>query len=134
MRPTPADLRQIALFASLSSEDLARISTWLELRTAGPGTVLVGEGASGYSFFVLRSGSAIVHREGEELTTLTAGDFFGELAILGNGRRTASVTATTPVTLYVMFGTEFRRLEDELPAAAEQIRAAMAERVGRTGA
>ena len=79
---------------------------------------------------MLSSGAAAVTRDGEKVRMLGPGDFFGELALLGGGRRTATVTATEPSELVVMFGTEFRRLEQELPDAAGRIRAAIAERLG----
>jgi CRP/FNR family transcriptional regulator, cyclic AMP receptor protein len=82
---------------------------------------LTCEGASGYSFFVLRSGAATVTVDGDELRALGAGDFFGELALLGDGRRTATVTTTSPAQVLVLFGTEFRRLQQEHPEVAAQI-------------
>jgi CRP-like cAMP-binding protein len=132
MRPQPAELAQVPIFAALSTEELEAISRWFELRTASEDAVLVGERAAGYCFFVLQSGAAVVTRAGKELRRLGPGDFFGELAILGDGRRSASVIATEPVTLYVMFGTEFRRLEAEHPAVAGHVRNALANRIELT--
>jgi CRP-like cAMP-binding protein len=63
------------------------------------------------------------------VANLGPGDFFGEIAILGHGRRTATVTTTSPVTLLVMFGAEFRRLEAAHPDIASSIRRAMEERL-----
>jgi voltage-gated potassium channel len=60
---------------------------------------------------------------------LGPGDFFGEIAILGDGRRTATVTTTSPSQLLVMFGTEFRRLEHAHPEIAGRIEEAMRQRV-----
>jgi voltage-gated potassium channel len=82
---------------------------------------LTGEGASGYSFFILREGTATVTIDGIEVRTLEPGDFFGELAILGDGRRTATVTTTAPGRVLVLFGTEFRQLQHEYPELAAQI-------------
>jgi len=59
-----------------------------------------------------------------ELRLLGPGDFFGELSIVGEGHRTASVLATSPVTVWCMFGTRFRALEDQFPELAERIRSA----------
>jgi CRP-like cAMP-binding protein len=59
--------------------------------------------------------------------TLGPGDSFGELAILGDGRRTATVTTTSPAHVLVLFGTEFRRLQQEYPEAAERIESALRE-------
>jgi CRP-like cAMP-binding protein len=125
-RDTIADL---PLFASLTPGELTKVAGWAELRACSPGDCILGEGASGYSFFVICSGSAAVTRDEHELRRLGPGDFFGELAILGDGRRTATVTALEPTSVLAFFGTEFRRLEAELPAVAEQIRQTMARRV-----
>jgi CRP-like cAMP-binding protein len=125
----PVDtLTDLPLFSSLTPEERELVAGWAELRTASPGDRICGEGASGYSFFVLCSGAADVTHEGKELRALSAGDFFGELAILGDGRRSASVTAVEPSTMLVFFGTEFRRLEAELPEVAARIREAVEQR------
>jgi CRP-like cAMP-binding protein len=58
----------------------------------------------------------------EEIRQLGPGDFFGELSIVGDGRRTATVKATSPVTVWSMFGTQFRRLEQQFPEVAKRIR------------
>jgi CRP-like cAMP-binding protein len=129
----PSELRELPLFAALGDEELERVARWFELRRADAGERLCGEGASGYSFFVIRSGGASVTKDGEELRTLRRGDFFGELAFAGDGRRTATVVTTEPSELLVLFGTEFRRLEQELASVAEELRAAVDERRARVG-
>jgi CRP-like cAMP-binding protein len=128
MTVTPAILAELPLFSSCARDELDQVATWAEERTVSPGERILGEGASGYSFFVLQSGSAVVTRDGQELRRLAPGDFFGELAILGDGRRSATVTAVEPTRLLVLFGTEFRRLETELPQIAACIRQAVVER------
>ena len=65
----------------------------------------------------------------EELANLGPGDFFGELALAGDGRRTATVTATSSVTLAAMFGSQFRLLERDYPDTADRIRRAANERL-----
>jgi CRP-like cAMP-binding protein len=118
---TSEDLAGIALFESLEPEARAAIAPWFELQDVSPGVNLTGEGASGYSFFVLRDGAATVSIDGDQVRTLGAGDFFGELALLGDGRRTATVTTTSPAQVLVLFGTEFRRLQQEHPELAAEI-------------
>jgi voltage-gated potassium channel len=122
---TADDLARAPVFGSLGREELAMIAPWFELHEVSPGVNLTGEGAPGYSFFVLRDGAATVTINGIEVRTLGAGDFFGELAILGDGRRTATVTTTTPSHVLVLFGTEFRRLQQECPEIAAQIESAL---------
>jgi CRP/FNR family transcriptional regulator, cyclic AMP receptor protein len=131
MAVAPADLATIPLFASLTEAELEQVATWFETRTAPDGVILAGEGATGYCFFVLAEGHAAVSSNGSELAALGRGDFFGEIAILGDGRRSATVTTTTPVTLFVMFGSEFRQLLEVHPEIAQELEAAMAARRAR---
>ena len=132
MRPSAEQLAAVPLFARLDDDERARIADWLEVRTVSAGAQLVGEGAAGYSFFILQDGEAAVTVDGEEVRSLAAGDFFGEMAMLGDGRRTGTVTATSDATVLVLYGTEFRRLQQELPQVADEIDAAMRERLEPT--
>jgi ATP-binding cassette subfamily B protein len=120
---TAADLKGVELFAPLTDADLARIADWFEIQDVEPGEVLVREGSSGYAFMVLGTASAEVHHGDTLINRLGPGDFFGESAILGAGRRTATVTATSPGTVWVLFGTRFRELgllHPDLQATVEQ--------------
>ena len=131
MRPTGADLERIPLFAPLGESEREELAESFEVRSTVAGTELMEQATGGYSFFALAEGQARVSIDDTEVAALTPGDCFGEMALLGDGRRTASVTTTTPATLYVMFGTEFRRLEQNHPELVGQIRALMRERLIR---
>jgi CRP-like cAMP-binding protein len=124
---TPDDFAGITLFDSLNATAREAIAPWFELSDVSPDVKLIGEGASGYSFFVLREGTATVSVDGDEVRTLVPGDFFGELALLGDGQRTATVTTASPSQVLVLFGTEFRRLQQEYPELAVQIESALRE-------
>ncbi len=128
MSISPDRLRALPLLASLSDAELERLGRAFEEKHVSPGAHLTLEGASGYSFFVIESGTVHVERDGQLLKTLTDGDFFGEAAILTGERRNASATAASDVDLLVLFGTAFRVLESELPETAERIRVKMLER------
>ena len=128
MLPDPHRLRAIPLFADLGPDDLDRVASWLEIREEGEGRRLTPEGASGYEFFVIEEGTADVNHEGAKIGSLGPGDFFGEMAMMGDGRRVADVVATSPITLFEMFGTHFRELEMTLPEVATRIRATLEER------
>ena len=130
---TADELSAIPLFDSLEESELEELAKWFDVETAGADVRLTGEGASGYSFFVLVDGSAAVTSAGTEIATLLPGDFFGEIAILGDGRRSATVTTTSPSRLLTMFGTEFRQLQQTYPDIALRIEAAMQERVASRG-
>lgn len=126
----PDELRGTSLCGDLSDEELARVAEWFDATSFSEGVKVAGEGAPGYSFFVIADGTAVVSSGGDELARLGPGDFFGEVAILGDGRRSATVTTTSPARLFVMFGTEFRQLQEAQPEIATRLEAAMAERVG----
>jgi len=128
LHPEPLRLRAIPLFADLGPDDLDRVASWLEIREESKGRRLTPEGASGYEFFVIEDGTAEVHHEGAKVGSLGPGDFFGEMAMMGDGRRVADVVATSPITLFEMFGTHFRELEMILPEVAARISATLEER------
>jgi CRP-like cAMP-binding protein len=132
MRPTPEQLAEVPLFESLSPDELRAVATLSELRQEDAGAILVGEGAPGYSLFVIQNGSASVTSGGKILTALGPGDFFGEIALLGEGARTATVTASSPVTLIVMLGSDFRVFERSHPGASATMKNAMADRLERS--
>src|SRR6476620_3859332 len=117
----PDDLAGIPLFATLEPDEQAAIAPWFELEDVSPGVKLTGEGASGYSFYVLRHGTATVTIDDIEVRTLGPGDFFGELALFGDGRRTATVTTAAPSEVLVLFGTEFRQIQQKYPELASRI-------------
>ena len=123
-----SDLAGLELFDGLDDDQLVELADWFDERTVSAGVELVSEGASGYSFYVMLEGSAVVTADGETVATCGPGDFFGEIAILADSRRTATVTATEPSRVLVMFGTEFRRLQESQPAIAVRLEDAMRRR------
>jgi cAMP-dependent protein kinase regulator len=126
----PSDLAAVPLFASLSEAEREELAPWFEVKTVGNGVKLAGEGASGYSFYVLVDGSAVVTSDGRTVATYVPGDFFGEMAIVDAKPRSATVTTTSPARVLAMFGTEFRRLQEAQPSiAAELERVARARRL-----
>ena len=133
MRPTTDQLADVPLFAELDDEERARIADWLEVRSVAAGTQLAGKGASGYTFFILRDGEAEVTVDGQHVRPLSSGEFFGEMALLGDGRRKGDVTTTTDATVLVLYGTEFRRLQQEHPEVAARIEQAMRNRLEPSG-
>jgi CRP/FNR family cyclic AMP-dependent transcriptional regulator len=134
VRPEPEQLASVPLLASLSLDQLEAIASLAELRSEPTGTQLVGQGASGYSLFIIIDGTAAVTGDAAELSTLGPGDFFGEIALLADdGRHTATVTATSPVNLAVMFGSDFRVFERDFPDAARQMKEAMDARLSSLG-
>jgi CRP-like cAMP-binding protein len=127
-----ARIRALPIFSELSDEQAERVAAWCEEREVSAGARPAAEGASGYAFFLIEHGTAEVTKDGVGVATLGPGDFFGEMALLGEGgRRLASVVATSPMRLAVMFGTEFRRMEAECPEVAGRLRLAMEQRAAQ---
>jgi CRP-like cAMP-binding protein len=122
-------LASLPVFETLDEFDREKVAKWFEARDVSDGTELIGEGAPGYSFFVLCAGNCEVRSGDVAIGELGPGDFFGEGAILGDGRRHASIVTTSPAKVLVMFGTEFRRLEQTYPQIAGQIKSAAANRL-----
>ncbi|MGH2661200.1 MAG: cyclic nucleotide-binding domain-containing protein [Actinomycetota bacterium] len=124
-------LKKIPLFSSLSDKERAQIARWADEVQVPAGKHLVDQGDFAYEFFVIEEGTAEVRRGDELLTTLDPGDFFGEIALMEHDKRTATVTAATPMKLIVMFGRDFRSMEDAMPEVAAQIRQAIEDRSPR---
>ena len=121
-------LTQVPLFASLPRPQLQRLSQLADEVDVGPGKQLVHEGAFAYEFFAIEDGTAEVTREGRHIADLGPGDFFGEMGAVSKGARSATVTATSPLTAIVMSAGDFRRMSSELPEVAGAIEAAIQER------
>lgn len=126
-------IRNVPLFAECSKKELAEIAGIADEIDLPAGKVLIREGATGYEFFVLIEGTVDVTQGGEKVRSMGPGEFFGEIALLGEARRTATVTATSPVTLVVMHGSDFRVFERDFPEMSEHLKRATAERLERSG-
>ena len=128
--PSAERLAAIPLFAGLPPETRAVLAERFEVQDFGVGQRLVAAGRRAFSFYVLATGEAAVEQDGRTVRTLGPGDFFGEIAILGSERRTATVSATTPGTAWTLLGTHFHELRAERPDVAAALETAMRERLG----
>ena len=122
-------LEGIGAFSGLSRDELEKLAGWTFEIEVPEGEELMKEGRLAHEFFVIQDGAVEVRHEGERIAELGAGDFFGEIALLEGGTRTATVVATTPLRLIVMSAHEFRRMEQEFPAVADRVRAAVRARL-----
>ena len=122
-------LKSVPLFSGCSKKELAQIGLIADEIDLPQGTELTREGTKGREFFVLVEGTADVKREGRTINTMTAGDFFGEVALVTNTPRTATVTAATPLDVLVITGRDFERLIVENPLIALKVMRAVVERV-----
>lgn len=126
----PGRLKSIPLFADLSDAERERIGRWADEVEVPEGKHLVDEGKYAYEFFVIEEGTAAVRHGDDVVAVLGPGDFFGEIALIESIRRTASVVATSPMRAVVMFGRDFRSMENEMPAVADRIKRAVEDRKG----
>ena len=125
-------LKSVPFFSGMSKGELAAIAQQTDEVDVPAGKVLAREGGFGHEFFVIDAGTAEVTRGGEAIAELGAGDFFGEMALLEEDRRTATVTAKTPMALIVMTRSSFRALDRTQPAVHATVAKAIAERHART--
>jgi CRP/FNR family cyclic AMP-dependent transcriptional regulator len=126
-------LRKVPLFAGCSRaelRELALVADELDLRE---GRILVREGRPGREFFILVDGNVRVSKGGRKLAELGPGDWFGEIALLTNTPRTATVTATSPIRVLVVTDRAFRRVVELMPTIALKVLASLGDRLSRDG-
>jgi CRP/FNR family transcriptional regulator, cyclic AMP receptor protein len=122
-------LKRAPLFSGCSKSELralARTADELDLRQ---GTAITREGRPGREFFVLISGTADVTKKGESVAQLGPGDWFGEIALLTDSPRTATVTATSPVDVLVITERRFRDVVETMPSIALKILSTVSQRL-----
>jgi CRP/FNR family cyclic AMP-dependent transcriptional regulator len=123
-----SSLRSVPLFASLSSDERRAIAQHADEIEVPESTELVRQGEFAYEFFVLEEGTAEVTRDGERVAALGPGDFLGEMGIVSQAVRNATVVTTSPARAIVMTEQAFRSMRTLNPAVADQITAAVEER------
>ena len=122
-------LEGVGFFSSLSKKELATVAQWTDEVSVREGHELATQGQFAHEFFLIEEGRAEVTKDGERIAELGPGEFFGEIGLLETDRRTASVIATTPMQLIVMFQREFKQMEQQMPAVADRLRSAIRARL-----
>jgi len=122
-------LRGVPLFANLDDHELGEIARHADQISVPEGQVLVSQDAAGNSFYVIIEGAADVVRDGQKLAELTDGDFLGEMALLEDLPRSATVVTTAPTRVLEMHRREFSGVLDEAPHLARKMLATMAHRL-----
>jgi CRP/FNR family cyclic AMP-dependent transcriptional regulator len=120
-----AELKDVPFFSSLSKRDLTTVAQQMEEIDIPEGKQLVREGDFGHEFFLIVDGTAEVVRGGARIAERGPGEFFGEMALLDEERRTATVTAKSPMRVLVMTRQNFRALDGTAP----EIHATVAEAI-----
>ncbi len=122
-------LHAVPLFASCSKAELQRLATLADELDLGEGATLIREGERGREFLVIVDGTVSVTKRGKKLRDLGAGAFIGEIALISDVPRTATVTATSPVRLLVVTDRAFRGLIEEVPSIATKVLQSLGERL-----
>ena len=122
-------LKNVPLFARVDDRGLKLLAGTFTERSFKEGAQLTTEGQGAAGFFVIESGAALVTVDGEERRSLGPGDYYGEIALVDGGARTASITATSDGNAYGMAAWQFRPLVEEDPTIAWSVLEALAARV-----
>lgn len=122
-------LHHVPLFAACSQKDLARIVAGGDEASFKPGQTLIEEGQLGREAFIILKGVATVQRGGKKIASVGAGSMVGELALLDNGPRTASVVCSTEVDVLVINQRYFHGILRDVPALTQKLLTSLAGRV-----
>ena len=122
-------LRRVPLFADLDGRELDEVVTSLKERSYSAGETVVSEGRPGIGFFVIADGDAVVSVRGEERARLGPGDYFGEIALIAESERTATVTAETDLRCLGLTSWEFRPLVERNGSIAWKLLQALARKL-----
>jgi CRP-like cAMP-binding protein len=124
----------VGMFTSLSKRELNLVSKAADVVAVKSGTEIVTEGTPGHEFYLILAGEALVRRNGRRVTTLGPGSYFGELALLDRGPRSATIIADTDVELAIIGQREFLAILDRVPALAHKLLVSMAARLRQADA
>jgi CRP-like cAMP-binding protein len=122
-------LKRVPLFATCSKAELRELAKQADEIDLRAGTVLTREGRSGREFFVIIEGTAKTTKGTRKLSELGAGDWFGEIALLTNVPRTATVTATSPIRVLVLTSRAFKGVVESMPSVAIKVLATVGDRL-----
>jgi CRP-like cAMP-binding protein len=122
-------LRSVSLFTDLRQRELEQVAQLVDEVDLPAGQVLMREGESATQMFMMASGEALVERGGLEVARLGPGSHVGEMAIVAEGPRTATVTLTEPAHLFVLAHREFHSLMDDVPAVRDCVMNEVARRL-----
>ena len=125
-------LRKVPLFHRVSRRELAKVAALATEVSYPQGVALLRQGSRDDGFFILLNGEVDVRQQARLLHTLGRGQFFGEIGLIANVTRTATVTTGTPVDVLQIAGGEFRKLLRESPTLALAVLEELAHRLQTT--
>jgi CRP-like cAMP-binding protein len=122
-------LQRVPLFSDFERGELERLARTFKQRTFPEGSTVADEGRTGAGFFVIESGEASVSVRGADRGKLGPGDYFGEIALIDDGARSATVTADSDLRCYGLTSWEFRPLVEGNASIAWKLLETMAKRL-----
>jgi CRP/FNR family transcriptional regulator, cyclic AMP receptor protein len=122
-------IKSVPLFSHATGRELAALAAEADELTVPEGKELTRQGERGREFMVIVDGSARVSKNGRTINKLGAGDFIGEIALLSDVPRTATVTTTSETTVLVLTDRAFKRVADKIPSVHKSLLAALSERL-----
>ena len=125
-------IKQVPLFAQCSRKELAEVASIADEIDLPAGKELIREGGRGREFFVLLDGTVDVQKDERRIRELKGGDFFGEIALVSDAPRTATVTTSSPVRALVVSDRSFRSLLRHSPSIQLKVLQALADRLTDT--
>jgi CRP-like cAMP-binding protein len=125
-------LKKVPLFSDLDNKELGEIAGSMKQRRFSTGQQIAVEGESGVGFFIIEDGDASVTVHGDEVRRLGPGDYFGEIALIAQTPRTATVTAESDLKTYGMTFWDFRPLVEETPGIAWKLLQSFAKQYDRS--
>jgi CRP/FNR family transcriptional regulator, cyclic AMP receptor protein len=133
MALSPQQLKQVPLFSQLDDKDLTHIAATMRDRTFRAGESATQEGQSGVGFFVIESGEATVDVGGKEVRKLGPGDYFGEVALIAQSPRSATITADTDLKCWGLTPWDFKPLVEANGSIAWTLLQTLAQRLAEQG-
>jgi len=117
----PEGLASTSLFSSLPEEALRKLAFWVSELSVSEGKNLVEEGDYAYDLFIIQDGTAEVKHDGQTVAELGPGDVFGEMGVLKDEQRNATVVAKTPMRLLTLSHWDVKRLRKTAPEVLDQL-------------
>jgi CRP/FNR family cyclic AMP-dependent transcriptional regulator len=122
-------IKHVPLFSNCSKKELRKLASIADEIDFQEGKVLIREGRPGREFFVLVEGRVDVSRQGSSIDTMQSGDFFGEVALVSDAPRNATIMAITPIVVLVITERDFRTLLGDSPEIQRKVLVALADRL-----
>jgi CRP-like cAMP-binding protein len=122
-------LAKVPLFASCTTEEIERIATAAQENDFDAGQLIITQGTPGQAFYLILSGRVEILRDGRSFGAYGPGDFFGEMSLLDNAPRSATIRALDPTRCLMLSSWDFKALLEEYPSIAVKLLEVLSRRL-----